>query len=195
MATIVTRAGKGSALTHTEMDANFTNLNTSKVESLADLSVSATDSEIDVLDMSASGSTSGQILTSNGTGTTPTWQDAASGGADTSLSNLTTAGEKRACSAWIHFDGTATVAIRGQYNVNSISDYGTGHYGVNFSTAMTTATGYSSVATCTNDTTGGAGVTYFDSPYFTAWDARLKTVRVNNTAQDMRDVSVMFFDE
>lgn len=32
MATIVTRAGKGSPLTHTEMDANFTNLNTSKVE-------------------------------------------------------------------------------------------------------------------------------------------------------------------
>jgi len=27
MATIVTRAGKGSALTHTEMDANFTNIN------------------------------------------------------------------------------------------------------------------------------------------------------------------------
>lgn len=26
MATIVTRAGKGSALTHNEMDANFTNL-------------------------------------------------------------------------------------------------------------------------------------------------------------------------
>ena len=80
MATIVTRAGKGSALTHTEMDANFTNLNTSKIESLADLSVSATDSEIDVLDMSASASTSGQILTSNGTGTTPTWQNPASGG-------------------------------------------------------------------------------------------------------------------
>lgn len=28
MATIVTRSGKGSALTHTEMDANFTNINT-----------------------------------------------------------------------------------------------------------------------------------------------------------------------
>lgn len=27
MATIVTRSGKGSALTHTEMDANFNNLN------------------------------------------------------------------------------------------------------------------------------------------------------------------------
>ena len=32
MATIVTRAGKGSALTHTEMDANFNNLNDSTVE-------------------------------------------------------------------------------------------------------------------------------------------------------------------
>jgi hypothetical protein len=32
MATIVTRAGKGSALTHTEGDANFTNLNNDKLE-------------------------------------------------------------------------------------------------------------------------------------------------------------------
>lgn len=33
MATIVTRSGKGSPLTNTELDANFTNLNTDKVES------------------------------------------------------------------------------------------------------------------------------------------------------------------
>ena len=32
MSTIVTRSGKGSALTHTEGDANFTNLNNDKVE-------------------------------------------------------------------------------------------------------------------------------------------------------------------
>lgn len=32
MATIVTRAGKGSPLTHAEVDANFENLNTDKVE-------------------------------------------------------------------------------------------------------------------------------------------------------------------
>lgn len=83
MATIVTRSGKGAALTHTEMDANFTNINTevgTKVDSLADLSITATDSEIDVLDMSSSGSSSGQVLTSTGTGTVPTWQDAAGGG-------------------------------------------------------------------------------------------------------------------
>jgi hypothetical protein len=38
MATIVTRAGKGSALTWTEGDANITNLNNDKIE-LTDLSV------------------------------------------------------------------------------------------------------------------------------------------------------------
>jgi len=36
MATIVTRSGKGSALTHTEMDANFDNLNTDKAELAGD---------------------------------------------------------------------------------------------------------------------------------------------------------------
>jgi len=35
MSTIVTRAGKGSPLTHTEVDANFTNLNADKVETSA----------------------------------------------------------------------------------------------------------------------------------------------------------------
>ena len=35
MATIVTRAGKGSALTHNEVDANFNNLNSAKVETSA----------------------------------------------------------------------------------------------------------------------------------------------------------------
>ena len=35
MATITTRSGKGSALTHTEMDNNFTNLNTDKIESVS----------------------------------------------------------------------------------------------------------------------------------------------------------------
>lgn len=35
MSTLVTRAGKGSPLTHNEVDANFTNLNTDKVEKTA----------------------------------------------------------------------------------------------------------------------------------------------------------------
>ena len=35
MATIVTRAAKGTPLTHVEVDANFTNINTDKVEAAA----------------------------------------------------------------------------------------------------------------------------------------------------------------
>lgn len=38
--------------------------------------------------------------------------------------------------AWINFDGTGTVAIRGSGNVSSLTDNGTGNYSVNFTTAM-----------------------------------------------------------
>jgi hypothetical protein len=57
MATIVTRAGKGSALTFVEGDANFTNLNTAKIE-LTSLSVGSP----------ASASGSGSIAYNNTTG-------------------------------------------------------------------------------------------------------------------------------
>jgi hypothetical protein len=40
------------------------------------------------------------------------------------------------CKAWVNFNGTDTVAIRGSYNVSSITDNGTGDYTVNFTTAM-----------------------------------------------------------
>ena len=39
MATIVTRAGKGSALSHNEVDANFTNLNSDKLEANSSITV------------------------------------------------------------------------------------------------------------------------------------------------------------
>jgi hypothetical protein len=41
-----------------------------------------------------------------------------------------------ACRAWVNFNGTDTVAIRASGNVSSITDYGPGNYGVNFTTAM-----------------------------------------------------------
>jgi hypothetical protein len=44
-----------------------------------------------------------------------------------------------ACRAWVNFNGTGTVAIRGSGNVTSISDTGTGAYTVNFTTAITDA--------------------------------------------------------
>jgi hypothetical protein len=41
------------------------------------------------------------------------------------------------CRAWVNFNGTGTVAIRGSGNVSSITDNGTGDYTVNFTTALT----------------------------------------------------------
>jgi hypothetical protein len=40
------------------------------------------------------------------------------------------------CRAWVNFNGTGTVAIRGSGNVTSITDNGTGKYTVNFTSAM-----------------------------------------------------------
>ena len=38
--------------------------------------------------------------------------------------------------AWVNFNGTGTVAIRGSFNVSSITDNSTGLYTVNFANAM-----------------------------------------------------------
>lgn len=51
-----------------------------------------------------------------------------------------------ACRAWVNFNGTGTVAIRGSGNVSSITDNGVGDYTVNFTTAMPDAN-YSAVVT------------------------------------------------
>jgi hypothetical protein len=43
------------------------------------------------------------------------------------------------CRAWVNFNGTGTVAIRGSGNVSSITDGGVGLYTINFTTAMADA--------------------------------------------------------
>lgn len=61
MSTIVTRAGKGSPLTHTEVDNNFTNLNTDKLESgstASSLAISSADINGGTIDGTAIGSSS-----------------------------------------------------------------------------------------------------------------------------------------
>jgi hypothetical protein len=60
-----------------------------------------------------------------------------------------------ACRAWVNFNGTGTVAIRGSGNVSSITDLGVGNYRVNFSTSMPDAN-YNAVSQATNGT--GIGV-------------------------------------
>ena len=61
------------------------------------------------------------------------------------------------CKAWVNFNGTGTVAIRASGNVSSITDYGTGQYGVNFTTAMPDAN-YASVAMSGDNRVIGSGI-------------------------------------
>ena len=42
----------------------------------------------------------------------------------------------RFCRAWVNFNGTGTPAVRASFNVSSITDTGTGQYGINFINAM-----------------------------------------------------------
>ena len=70
----------------------------------------------------------------------------------------------RLCSAWVNFNGSGAVAIRGSYNVSSITDNGTGNYTINFTTAMPDANYSASLAA--NDI-GTAGQT--DNYAYGAW--------------------------
>lgn len=60
------------------------------------------------------------------------------------------------CRAWVNFNGTGTVVIRGSGNVTSITDNGVGDYTVNFTNAMPDAN-YSSIVTANNGSPSGAG--------------------------------------
>ena len=91
MATIVTRAAKGSPLTHVEVDANFTNLNTDKVETSALATVATsgayadltgtptayTDAAVDT-HLNTGTATTGEVL--SWTGTDYDWIAAGGGG-------------------------------------------------------------------------------------------------------------------
>ena len=60
---------------------------------------------------------------------------------------------QQACKAWVSFNGQGTVAIRGSYNVSSITDVAAGKYTVNFTIAMADAN--YAVTTGGTDTTVG----------------------------------------
>jgi hypothetical protein len=144
---VVTRASKGSVLTHSEMDTNFEEIN---------LKVNSTDMTT-ALDLKANLTSPTFIGTP--TAPTPTAGDNSTKVATTEFVNSEIAGDVGvansslvktalnasgsapiyACRAWVNFNGTGTVAIRASGNVSSITDNGTGDYTVNFTTAMVDA--------------------------------------------------------
>ena len=68
--------------------------------------------------------------------------------------------------AWVNFNGTGTVAIRGSANVTSITDRAVGRYTVNLTTAMS-STNYATISSSADATEGSM---------------RCAQARVNNTS-------------
>lgn len=93
----------------------------------------------------------------------------------------------RLCNTYVNFNGQGTVAIRDDLNVSSITDIGTGHYQVNFTTAMADVN-YTTVVTgdlrspntrytgtdCNNYTTSSLQITVEDNSQYGASRADVK---------------------
>ena len=97
------------------------------------------------------------------------------------------------CRAWVNFNGTGTVAIRGSGNVSSITDNGTGNYTVNFTTAMPDAN-YSAQCSAGSGTGGSA---YIYNTFYTAAPTtsafRILTVSFSGTDTDYAYVMASVF--
>jgi len=130
--------------------------------------------------------TSGQVLTSGGTGVAPTFQAAA--GADTSLSNLSATGENKVCQAWVNFNGTGTVAIRDSHNCSSITDHSTGNWTVVYTNAI-------GANNCVNGyCKASAYLCQIDQPT-TANTANVRAIHNDGTVMDVDYVSIIVFGD
>jgi len=98
------------------------------------------------------------------------------------------------CKAWVNFDGTGTPAIRGSFNVSSITDNGTGDYTVNFTTAMPNAN-YALNGTTVHQDNFSSNITVVgmrDSYTPTTTSVRISVNNTNPAAGDYTDKAYVF---
>jgi hypothetical protein len=95
-----------------------------------------------------------------------------------------------ACRAWVNFNGTGTVAIRGSGNVSSITDNGTGNYTVNFTTAMPDAN-YAAAGICFENPAVNAGIVRLATQ--TTSSCQVFTHQLDNNLYDSSVVCVNIF--
>lgn len=91
-----------------------------------------------------------------------------------------------AAKAWVNFNGTGTVAIRDDFNVDSITDNGTGDYTLNFTTAFASAN-YS--FQCTSILSNGYTSNIRTAPATTS--LRVGTYNIGTSSTDAEFVSTL----
>jgi hypothetical protein len=95
---------------------------------------------------------------------------------------------QQACKAWVNFNGVGTVAIRGSYNVSSITDNGTGTYSINFTVDMSD----NNYATCATGNDGNYATT-FQASFAQTPSAVRVLVYYGASAYDVSVVSAAIF--
>ena len=99
-----------------------------------------------------------------------------------------------ACRAWVNFDGVGTLSVRGEQNVSSVTDNGTGDYTINFENDMED-TAYAVVA----GFSGNDSSTRTDASVINVLGGNVGYVRVlgldcnTQQYQDLLDISVVAF--
>jgi hypothetical protein len=93
------------------------------------------------------------------------------------------------CRAWVNFNGSGTPAKRGDGNITSITDNGTGNYDVNFATAMPDAN-YATTATA--GAGGGTTNVFVTAPYATANTTSSIRIGIHNAGGSLVDVGYVF---
>jgi len=109
-----------------------------------------------------------------------------------SLSTASGSAPSYSARAWVNFDGTGTVAIRGSGNVSSITDNGTGDYTVNFTTAMSDVN-YSMAASAQLNTTVAGVPRWVGGKVYATGSIRVEVVYQNVLLEDCLQVNVNIF--
>jgi hypothetical protein len=107
----------------------------------------------------------------------------------TALSTASGSAPSYSARAWVNFNGTGTVAIRGSGNVSSISDIGTGLYRINFATSMPD-TNFTAVGNCAqndNNQDGNYGdfITFYS---YDVTDVNISTCNDSSTVMNLADM-------
>lgn len=85
------------------------------------------------------------------------------------------------CRAWVNFNGSGTIAIRGSGNVSSITDVGVANYTVNFSTSMPDANYCLSGMSGNNDTSLECVVQNYNTSAPATGSVRVRAARIDGT--------------